>query len=110
MAVIEKSKGSSSFRFNRFLFAFAVLLMALGGWIGIAYFISSFFEPDVIEIFKSLPQKDIYALFLVQAGYFFVGIFILYLMVRRGKLTPLEVLMAFLVNLALTGLFIFKVL
>jgi len=106
VAVIEKGKGSSSFRFNRFLFAFAVLLMALGGWIGIFFL----FEPDVIEIFKSLPQKDIYALFLIQAGYFFGGIFILYSMVKKGKLTSLEVLAAALLNLILLSPLIFKLL
>jgi hypothetical protein len=104
VAVIERGKGGGGFKFSRFLFAFVVLLMALGGWVGLFFL----FEPNLFEVLKSLPENTLYFLLLIQGGYFFGGLFILYSMVKRGKLTSLEVLAAVLLNLALLSPLIFK--
>jgi len=106
VAVIEKGKGGSGFSFNRFFFAFVVLLMALGGWVGLFYL----FEPSFFEGLTGLPKNALYFLLLIQAGYLFGGVFILYSMVKRGKLTPLEVLAAVFLNLVLLSPLIFKLL
>jgi len=104
VAVIEKRKSSGGFKFSRFLFAFVVLLMSLGGWVGLFFL----FEPGFVDHLKALPETTLYFLLLIQGGYFFGGLFVIYSMVKKGKMTSLEILAAALLNLVLLSPLIFK--
>ena len=105
MAVIEKGKGGG-FEFKRFFFAFVVLFMALGNWAALAFY----FNPEWPELFKTLPKQSLLILALVQAAYSVGGFYVVFSLLRRGKLSSLEVLVAGVINVAVLSPLIFKLL
>jgi len=98
MPVIERGK-RGEFRFDRFLFAFVVLFMASGGWLGPV----SLLNPRLPGTLKSLPVRELFFLSAVQILYLAGGLFTLYFMVKRGKLTAREVFSAALLDLLIVA-------